>query len=402
MKQFIFLLIVVFVMMGCRSAGAEEVAVVNTPTSGPTSSSLMATPTRRLATATSTSTATPRPTDTPVATPTLTRTPTPSPTPAPQIRRLTEGNCCSDAYWQSNSEIRFIDQDPETGQTGLWRIDVSHNPPTRTFVTERLGVTSPDGRYFAYPDRSTGLAIIEDTQTGESWSLDLNESPVNFTPEGERILWLEIDRDIPFETRVPIYWLANVDGSDRRRVITLPRSSTQAWLDKDTLLISQFEDENNRSRFGIQMATLSKLSLIDGAVTELFQAERPRGISLNPSRTALVYYTALAEDSANNGVWYVDLTANPLTPARLPFIGSYQWQDDETLIYVPFDPEAESHFFYSFDLASGQSRQLTGPGQPPLKIANNDWSISPDGRKIVLLASRGMELDGLWLVELGP
>ena len=399
MRRLTLFFITTLLLLGCRSATAEEAVVIATATLRPASPQPSATPTRRLATAAPDRAAS---APSPTRPPTATLVPTQTPPPTPRLRRLTEGSCCTEAYWHNEAEIRFIDQEPETGQTGLWSLDISRDPPARAFVTDRLGVASPDDRYFAYPDRSTGLAVIEDAQTGESWSLDLHESPVNFSPDSRRILWIEIDQDVPFEERVPVYWLSNVDGSNRRRVATVPRSSTLAWLDSDTLLISQFEAEANRSRFGTQMATLSKLSLVDGAVTKLLRIERPRGLSLNPARTALVYYTAFADDPADNGLWYLDLTAIPLAPRKLPFLGAYRWQGNEALVYVPFDPEEESHLFYSLDLASGQSHPLTDAGQPQLKITNNDWSVSPDGSKILFLASWGEALDGLWLVELAP
>ena len=35
-----------------------------------------------------------------------------------------------------------------------------------------------------------------------------------------------------------------------------------------------------------------------------------------------------------------------------------------------------------------------------LVIANNDWQVSPDGKRIALLASTGSELDGIWLLDI--
>jgi hypothetical protein len=334
--------------------------------------------------------------------PTATEIPSPTPTPMPRIRRLTEGDCCPQAYWRSDTEIGFIDRDPTTGQTGFWSLEVIQTDPQPTFLSDRLAYTSPNGRYYAYPDRINGLAVIEDIESGESWTLDLNERPVNFTPDGEHILWIDTDPDTPFEERVLDFWLLSVDGTERRQIATLQRASTETWLDNDTLLISILDNEEGDSRFAIQKTTLARFSMIDGTITELFEAERPRGLTLNPSNTALVYYGALNENPEDNGTFYVDLTAQVPTPQPIPWIGSYQWQDDDTLIYVPFDPEAESHLFYHYDVASGESRQLTTTEQTPLVIANNDWSISPDGSKILLLAANGFALDGLWLVELNP
>ena len=86
-------------------------------------------------------------------------------------------------------------------------------------------------------------------------------------------------------------------------------------------------------------------------------------------------------------------------PQKLPFFGSYRWRDNERLIYVPFDPEATTHDFYEFNVRTGQTRSLF-PAGTNLTIANSDWRISPDGRKIALVAANGTALDGVWVLEL--
>ncbi|MEM7034654.1 MAG: hypothetical protein AAF629_34250 [Chloroflexota bacterium] len=241
-----------------------------------------------------------------------------------RLRRITQGECCTAAYWASNTEIRFIDQNPESGQIGIWSIDIKEDDLTPQFVTERLGITSNNGRYLAYPDRDTGVAIIEDFVDEVSWTLNLNESPVNFMPDNEHILWIEIDRDKPRETQSPVYWMAKVDGSERRSILSIGRSSPLDWLDDTTLLLSILQDDESASQFAIQTSLIASFSLTDGNVTPFFSAERPRGIDLNPGKNALVYMTVLADDPANNGIWYVDLTQVPSSPQKLPFSGTHQ------------------------------------------------------------------------------
>jgi Tol biopolymer transport system component len=96
----------------------------------------------------------------------------------------------------------------------------------------------------------------------------------------------------------------------------------------------------------------------------------------------------------------MDLTDPSGAPRKLPFFGSYRWRDERWLIYVPFDPEATSHDFYEYDLLTGQTRPLFPRGTTHLTIANNDWQVSPDGRKIVLVAAKGMKLDGIWVIDI--
>jgi hypothetical protein len=111
----------------------------------------------------------------------------------------------------------------------------------------------------------------------------------------------------------------------------------------------------------------------------------------------------LHPELGNNGIWLLDLEAPKLKPQRLPFFGAYRWRDNQRLIYIPFEPETEGHVFYEYDIVSGQTRQLfPEEGRTlSLTIANNDWQVSPDGSKIAMVAAKGTELDGIWVVEIG-
>lgn len=353
--------------------------------------------------------ATPLPTFTPTPSATVTpaQTATPTATPLPQFHRLTHGDCCTAHSWVSDSEIRFIDQHPQTGQTGLWAINIddidgSDGNISPKLIEERMGVFSPNLRYFAYPDPTTGLAVIEDQETGEAWSLNLNGSPVNFSPESDRIVWIEIDRNQPFETRTPEFWIADVNGDNAKRVASLPRTSALSWSDRNTLLIAKLENRAADSQFAIRDVTVAHLSLLDGSIYPLFRVERPREVSMNEAKTAIVFFTALAENPVNNGIWYADITTPHVIPEKLPILGAYKWRDNQTLIYIPFNPQATHHVFHTYNVITGEDRQITDSSQMLATIANNDWTISPDGNRIVFLATNGETLDGLWLVDLAP
>ncbi|MFQ5576067.1 MAG: TolB family protein [Anaerolineae bacterium] len=381
------------ILTACTSAQPIRAADAATPTRTP----------RPTIAPTATATSSPIPTGTPASTPPATPLPTIAPTatatPPPRIRRLTVGDCCTGPFWSPDStEVRFIDRNPNGGPAGVWGIDITQPNPEPYFITAKLGVTSPDGRLLAYPERQTGLAVIERLDTGETWRVDLAQSPPSFTPDSSALFWTETDRDLPFEQRVATFWLSGLKGENRRPLITLSRGSPLAWLGDDTLLVATFEDADTPTGAGDTI--LARLSLENGALTELLRTERPRGIALNRAGTGMVYYAILSQNSAGNGVWHVDLTQQPLTPRRLPFLGSYQWQTNNTLIYIPFEADASRHVFYGYNLNTGQTVQLTSVAQAELTVANNDWRVSPDGRKIVLLASRNRQLDGLWLVEL--
>jgi murein DD-endopeptidase MepM/ murein hydrolase activator NlpD len=312
----------------------------------------------------------------------------------PVGRQITTGDCCTQPYWSEDSgEVRFIDQPGPDVPLGIWGVDLAQLEAGPQLVSEHLGIYSPDGTLVAYPDRATGLAVIERLTDGQQWVLDTQERGLRFTPDSRRVIWTAYDEDAPGDTRMETTWLANVDGSDARVLLQARRTDTVAWLSADELLMT-------RRIPGSSDQQLFTLSLADGVQSELFQVSpRMRGLALSPDRRYMVYYVTFETESEKNGVWLMDLQ-NPGQPAqKLPFFGTYRWRDDQRLIYVPFNPLATYHNFYEYNVVTGQEYPLF-PDGTQLTIANNDWQVSPDSRKIAMVAASGLELDGIWVLEI--
>ena len=170
------------------------------------------------------------------------------------------------------------------------------------------------------------------------------------------------------------------------------RTDLVAWLSEDKLLLSRRIPGGSDEQFFL-------LSLADGRETELFQVSRTRGLAFSPDKRYLVYNVTFEAQTEENGLWLLDVQNPGQAPQKLPFFGTYRWRDNQRLIYVPFDPAASQHNFYEYDVVTGQIRSLF-PAGTNLIIANNDWQVSPDGRKIVLVAARGMALDGIWVLDI--
>jgi Tol biopolymer transport system component len=255
-----------------------------------------------------------------------------------------------------------------------------------------LGLYSDDGSLMAYPDRRKGVAVVERLADGQTWEIDTQERPLNFRPDGQGLLWVAYDEDAPRDNRTEQIWLADPDGSNARMVYNARRTSPVAWLPDERLLMTRRLPGNSDRQ-------LFALSLRDLTQTELFEGPRMRGMALSPDRRHLVYYVTFEEQPAENGVWLLDLQNPAEAPKKLPFFGTYQWRDNEHLIYIPFEPETGEHNFFEYDIVTGQSRALS-PGGTGLTIANNDWEVSPDGSKIALLAAVGTDLDGIWVLDI--
>ena len=320
------------------------------------------------------------------------------PDPAPLAilafgHQITAGNCCTQPYWNKDStQVRFLDQPEPGAPLGIWGVDITETGSAPQLVTERLGNFSPDGTLVAYPGRTEGMTVIERLADGETWEIDTQGRSPNFTPDSQHITWAVYDDDAPSDNREEIMWLANVDGSDARVLLRLRRTSLLTWLAGDKLLASRRIPGGSDEQLFI-------LSTADGSETELLQTPRRRGLALSPDRRYLVYYVTFEPETDKNGLWLLDLQDSKPAPQKLPFFGSYRWRDDERLIYVPFDPEPTTHNFYEFNVRTGQTRSLFPTGTN-LTIANSDWRISPDGRKIALVAANGATLDGVWVLEL--
>jgi hypothetical protein len=311
----------------------------------------------------------------------------------PVGEQITSGNCCTQPYWNEDSgEVRFIDQPEPDAPLGVWGVNLAQPQAGPQLVTERLGVYSPDGNLFAYPDRETGLAVIERLADGQQWEIDTQGRSLSFTPDSRHVIWTTYDEDAPRDTREETMWLANPDGSGDRVLLQARRTNAVDWLSADELLMT-------RRISGGSDQQLFTLSLADGSQTELLQVSRIRGLALSPDRRYLAYYVTFEPEAKKNGVWLIDLQ-NPEQPAqKLPFFGTYRWRDNERLIYVSFDPDASEHNFYEYNILTGQTRSLFSEGTG-LTIANNDWQVSPDGRKIVMVAANDMGLDGIWVLQI--
>jgi murein DD-endopeptidase MepM/ murein hydrolase activator NlpD len=312
----------------------------------------------------------------------------------PAAQQLTRDDCCTQAEWdEASSKVRFIDQPAPTDALGVWAVEVGQPELGPQLTDERLGRYSPDGRLVAYPDPRNGLVVIEHLSDGQQWTIDTEGESISFAPNSQQIIWTTTDDDAPRDRRLETTWMADVDGSNARIVHQDRRTNRVAWLSDDEWLMS-------RRIPGSSDQQLFVLSLSDGSQRQLIdRMPRFRGSTLSPDKQHLVYYVTFEPQVDENGVWLLDLEQWPLRPQKLPFFGTYRWRDSQNLIYIPFDPTATEHSFHEYNLVNQETRPLF-PAGTDLMIANNEWQVSPDGTKIIVLAANGSNLDGLWLLNI--
>lgn len=328
-----------------------------------------------------------RPTDQPTAEPTA--QPTAEPTrEAAQLVRLMEGACCASPGWYADSEnILFIDKPAADAPTGIYRVDI--NAPGKSELwSERVAFYTREYDYAQIPEQAgTRLIRVSD---GKELRVRNGGRQVSLSPDRTRIVWTETRETFPIENRVSNIMLAPIDFEGKgvgeaQRITQILRGGVSGWLDDNRLLL------NGRLTGDTNDSTTFVYDLPTGQQTVIVTAERTRLTAVSRAASWIAYAIVSDADASRNGLWVI--RTDGTNAKKLDMFGAAQWRDDTHLIIAPLEMGAASHAFYEYDVATGQTRRLTPPSQP-FKIASGDWTVSPDGGKIVFVSA---EDNNLWL-----
>jgi hypothetical protein len=185
--------------------------------------------------------------------------------------------------------------------------------------------------------------------------------------------------------------VSNIDGSLVRRVYT-QSGGYSMWLDAHRLLIVK------RPPFTAE-TQLYILDIDDPQMSPELLGIYPflHGLEVAPGGGMIAYFLPFQENPDDSGV-YVQSTEPGSTARKLPFFGAYQWRDDHTLFALSYDVSTDAHALGVVDVQTGDMRWLTDPADVPIRIANGDWSVSPDGTRLVYVDSVDF---GLYLLTVG-
>ena len=294
-----------------------------------------------------------------------------------------DGGCCVNPSWLPDSaRVVFIDKPAADARTGLYQVAID-KPMTSTLWTERIAFYTSDYAYAQIPEQA-GTRVIR-VRDGQEWRIKNGGRSVQISPDRTRLAWTETRETFPIENRVSNIMLANLDGSEPKRLLQVLRGGVNSWLDENRLLV------NGRASRETIESTLFVYDVRDGSRTDIVRAERLRLTAPSRGGSWIAYAITNDADASRNGLWVV--RSDGTGARKLDFFGPLQWRDDTHFIYVPFEMNAPSHAFYEYDVVTNESRRLTPP-DVPFKIASGDWAVSPDGAKIIFVNAVD---NNLWL-----
>ncbi len=323
-----------------------------------------------------------RPTDIPTA------TPIPSPTRVPaQLIQLLSDTCCASPSWYSDSEtILFIDKPNADARTGLYAVRIDE-PNKSELWNDRIAFYTREFDYAQIPEQA-GTRLIR-TRDGKEIRVRNGGRQVQFSPDRTRILWTETRETFPIENRLTNVMLAPIDfdgqGVGEAQRVTQVLRGGASWLDNNRLLMNRrlSRESNESMTYVFDMTT--------NAETEIFTAERSRLTTVSRNGSWIAYVIVNDKDVARNGLW-VERT-DGTDEKKVELFGAAQWRDGSRLFIAPFEMNAPTHAFHEYNAETGETRRLTPPSAP-FKIASGDWSVSPDGNKIVFVNAAD---NNLWL-----
>ena len=318
---------------------------------------------------------------------------TPARAESVRFAQLTRSGCCVQPFFSNDgARVLFLDRPAQSLPVGIYGVRVDQPLAVPQLVTERLGPFSRDLQYSA--SLQNGRTVVERGGAEPArWVIDNDGRSVSFGPNNARIVWSVNSTNAGnFDRRRTDVWTAAVDGSGARKVVTRYGGGVAAWMpDGERVLLA------GRLKPTDALSTVSVLDLRDGTSKDLFTVDRWRAALLSPDGRRLVYYVAGAREPGKGGTFVVDLNAPTPTPQRLEFFGAYRWRDAARLLYVPLAPGAPSNELWQYDATTGRSEQLIAASpDSPFRIANGDWDVSPDGRRLVYMNARDR---ALWLAD---
>jgi hypothetical protein len=233
--------------------------------------------------------------------------------------------------------------------------------------------------------RVNNTVQIRHEATGETWFVNTGENLPMLNADNSRLMWMQ--RNGTGETATTSIFISDSRGVNTIEVLN-ERGLSASWLDANRLLL--FTRDEAYTTVGIADVTT-------GERYELGRWYRPRGFEVAPGGSRMVFYLMGQPNPADNGMYIQDL-ASGTVPQKVDWFGAYQWRDNNTVYYIPFNPDSAVQQLFAYDVDARQSIPLTDPQTQPFSIMNGQWSVNADGSRIVF---RNGADRNLWFIEIG-
>lgn len=287
--------------------------------------------------------------------------------------------------------VYLVDDVPGQDETGVFRqpLDGSARAYTGTVPPP---VLSPDGSVTIVYQVNGSMQVTRRAD-GSQWEVLTQGSYPAVSPDGTRLLWRVYYADILPGTQPPgmEVWVSNLDGTVQRRVYR-QSGGWVTWLDAHRLLIAKrVAYQADEQLFILDVDDPALTPQLLGSYTFL------RRVEVAPGGGRIAFYEAFQDDPNASGI-YVQETQPGSQPVKLDAFGAYHWRDDRSLYMLSYDPSQSVHTLGLYDVAAGSFRALTGPAITPIRVANSEWSVSPDGARIVYVDPEDY---GLYMLTIG-
>ena len=302
---------------------------------------------------------------------------------------LTAPGCCARPFWRADgAALWFIDR-PPGGPTGVYEAALDSPLAQPRLITGTIGALSPDQRYRV--DQEAGRTTLLRLADGRRFEVAAAGRALSFSPGGGQVAWQagggpENAGGGQPQNPANRVFVSAVEGGEAREVVSLANGSLLGWLSEGELLLRVREGRDS------VIDELRAQGLDGGPPRSLLRAERLRGLTLSSDRSWL------AQTPGANGLWVAGTRPGSAPPRRIDgLFGAFKWRDARRLLVVPLEMGAPAHRLLELDMSDGKQRTLSDPAAP-FRIADGDWSVSPDGRH---LAFANAADDAIWVLPLG-
>ncbi len=307
------------------------------------------------------------------------------------LQPITRGAWSVGTWWSpADSGAVYVVDAPHGQPSAVFRQPLESG--ARQFVRRTPPLfTSPDGA-LTVERLSDGRMRITRLADGASWDVDTQGVYPAISPDGARLLWRVVYGEIVPGTSTPgvAFWVSKLDGSEMRRVYS-GRDLSAQWLDAHRILIvRRITYTPTRELYTLDVTQPDAEPQLLGAYDFLHD------LRVAPGGAWIAFFLAFQDDPAANGV-YTQRTRIGSVPQRLDAFGAYRWRDRCSLYVLSYDPTQNAHALGVADALSGRVRWLTDPATLPIRVANGQWSVSPDGQQIAFLDPQDY---GLYLLRL--